>query len=605
MYLHKCGLALFALGCALILGGCEEFDMVHSPGETYRISARVDAELVDNCGIVGASSHVRPYFINSVSNDPDVAGLSVFLRSPGGDAVSKKVRYSLGVPSRRDELTETGSTLDAPEETGGEDDGKENAGSADQSGEFPPPRVSPLRDSLADAPARMARAYLDKPQSEDAGDTILYVNLLNNELPPFLLPEDLEIGQYSLVFQLMGEREILHQVEKPLYYLGDAEFAQEDVQTYLPGLSGGAHIVSPGTMILLETRVAADKRLAPYVIWYNGKKRIGEGMLIGGSSHLMWAAPTQTGFHAIRAEVFPFRPQGNAREIPAGKVKELSLPVSPRQGGKGYFKDDADTRIRWYQFSGTLEDAKAPGDTSRQIQTQNGAFPRWLPQGGIYGLALEAGDVYHLPQQNFDLPEGFVGRGRFMLRFAPLAEGLIFSGTFRQGSSQSDAATLELTYIRDELVLSFTAAEERREDRMPVFNAETDGFITTVINFQLAEGHFYAGLGPDAVFSPEQGIALTQPLSGKGSFQLGTDKSFKTEVKNSASITGGGGFANMNFSILGSSNTDIPKAGPLAIIDELALDYTLEENAKTAPEAEPETTGPAEDAPEEQTLALP
>jgi hypothetical protein len=648
MCLHKFRLTLFALGCALILGACGDFNMVLSLGETYRISARADTALLDDCGIIGASSRIRPHFINPISNDPDVTGLSVFLRSSGGDVVSKKVHYSLiqyrqpeqEDPSWTDDFTETGSSPGIPEETGGEAGGKENTGGdtqgtdgksagdqeftgsavqSDKSGKSDfLPQISPRWDTAVDGTARMARVYLDNARSEDTTDIILYVNQLNNELPPFLLPEELELGQYTLVFQLMGDREILHQVEKSLYYLGDAEFTLEDIQTYLPGFSGGAHTVSPGTMVLLETRVVADERLDPYVIWYNGKKRIGEGMLIDGNSRLMWTVPTQTGFHAIWAEIFPFPPQGKAREVPAGKVKELSLPVSSKQAGKGYFDAGADTFIRWYQFPGNLEDAKAPGNTSQQIQPQNGVFPQWLPQGGIYGLALEAGDVYNLPRQSFDLPEGAVGRGRFMIRFAPLGEGVIFSGTFQQGSSPSDAVVLELVYTRNELVLRFTAAGEKRENRRPVFHAETDGFITAVIHFQLEKGHFYAGLGLDyaEVFNPDQGITLVQPLSGGGSFQLGMNKPV---------ITGDGDSSNPD-----SSNAGSPAARPLAIIDELALDYTLAENGNTpvpapdiflvsppreavsalselpveaAQEPEPETTGPVKDSPEERAAA--
>jgi hypothetical protein len=687
--------------------------MVLSPGETYRISARVDTEMLDNCGIITESSLIRPYFINPVSGDPDIISVSVFLRSSDGEVVSKKVRYSLARyrqpeqenPSPDDGGTETGAngdpaagtgagtgieSPDPAEEFGNEDDGTAEAGqtgteNAGDPGSAAPtdqpggstgnpagkssgsgtsgssnesnsgPQIIQRWNAATDAPPRMARVFLDNPRSEEAVDTILYVNTLNNELPPFQLPEDLEIGQYSLVFQLTGEREILHQVEKPLYYLRDAEFTLEDIQTYLPSLSGDAHIVSPGTMILLETRVVADQRLAPYVVWYNGKKRIGEGILIDGSSRLMWTAPTQTGFHAIRAEVFPFRPTMNVRDAPAGKIKELSLPVSSKQEGKGYFNVDAGTLIRWYQFPGNLDDAKAPGDTGRQIQPKNGVSPRWLPQGGIYGLALETGELYHLPRQSFDLPEGAVGRGRFMLRFAPLGEGLVFSGLFQQGGSPTEGAALELTYTRDELVLSFTAGGEKREDRKPVFNVETDGFITVIINFQLETDHFYAGLGSDAleVFSPELGIALTQPLSGGGSFQLGTDKPVKTEKKTttsaasggalaggtasggsasggaaaggtSGSVSGGaagsvvasgtsaGGSANGDSSnggkADGSTNTGSAaastKPGPLAIIDELALTYTVE--LTTLAENDEAAAGDEEPlSPEDETEAVP
>jgi hypothetical protein len=644
----KPGISIIIACVALGLTACGEFDTVLSSGETYRVSARVEGFLLDTYGVVGETSLIRPYFANSVSGDPDIIGLAVFLKSSTGEIISKKVLYTLeGSPSQdtaeldpwipADETadyTETG--LDDPEtarldgsgdtktitetetdidlddtDTPGdtETDTRKAAEQGDSSGvsleirSKKDPAAGARLISSGDTPARMVRTLIDNPLSEEAPDTLFYVSRLDNNLPAFLLPEDLEIGQYTLAFQLLGEREILHRDEKPFYYLGDAEFTLEDIQTYLPSVSEGSHIAAPGTMILLEVRVTADERLAPYVIWYNGKKRIGEGILNDGAHRLMWTAPAQTGFHALRAEVFPFRPRSGSRAGPAGKTRELSLPVSTKYEGKGYFSPKADSLIQWYQFSGNLEDTKVPGNTNHQLRPKNGVFVKWRPYGGIYGLALEAEDLYTLPGAPFVLPEASWGRGQFLLRLAPLGEGVILSGGFRLVNSPSEALTLELSYIQDQLVLTFSAGKETREDRLPLSPSRSEEFITAVINFQLEGEHFYGGLSltDTAVFSPEKSITLSQPLSGEGSFRLGTEKPPAARQKSTAAAAPAAAPSTGSSEQTASSDTAAAAAvrqntGPIAVIDELALTYAVELMVFTEDPGEDEDTEQPEDS---------
>jgi hypothetical protein len=111
-------------------------------------------------------------------------------------------------------------------------------------------------------------------------DLIVEAARMEGDLTPFLLPEGLEIGQYKLVFQVLGDQGVLNRIEKTIYYVADALFSLNAFTAYLPGGIEGSSIVPPGTDVMLEVQIAADKRLEPYVVWYNGKKRIGEGGVV-------------------------------------------------------------------------------------------------------------------------------------------------------------------------------------------------------------------------------------------------------------------------------------------------------------------------------------
>jgi hypothetical protein len=379
----------------------------------------------------------------------------------------------------------------------------------------------------------------------------------------------------------------LYRVEKPVYYIADAEFTLNDIQTYRPDFADGSSpLIPPGTNIILEAQVVADKRLSPYVVWYAGKQRIGEGSLSNGSSQLLWKVPQQSGFHSIRVEVFPFNPgsqvSGRTQTIP-GKIKELSLPISSKYEGRGYFAQNAETLIRWYQLRGDLHDTTAAdGD----LAAQNKTAPKWQPHISNYGLAVGPQDVYILPEVIF-LPLrtgtsaspsgdtiGGISRGQILLRFAPVSEGVIFSGRFTRSrtSAVNDTAVpaLELSWSGTELLLNVTAGDESYEERIP--QTFSGGFITAVINVQFDADRLSAGLQLDsAQFKPgEHAVTLPEPLNGKGVFQIGGGSGVNSGARNSAA------------------------SSPAAIISELGISSIPEQIVLAAetPAIPPEDTAP-------------
>jgi hypothetical protein len=295
------------------------------------------------------------------------------------------------------------------------------------------------------------------------GEDLIPTAQMDRELPLFPLPENLEIGFYRMIFQVLGgERKIFSKTEKTIFYLADADYSIDEIAAYLPGYSSGSYLIAPGTVVMLEARLSSGKSLDPYVIWYDGKKQIGEGKSV------FWDIPEEDGFRVLRAEIFPFPPLGGGApgggapdaepgEKARGKTKELSLPVSiqgdapnyfsPRENGNGEF-------ARHYLFAGDLRDSLDPLG-NRALAKEGDEAPLWIGSGRIYGLAVGPMDTYLIPPG--ENPEN----REFRFRCKLLRDGSVFSVFFRDSP-----AKLELFVEQGFLVLTFNAegGEEKRTE---------------------------------------------------------------------------------------------------------------------------------------------
>jgi hypothetical protein len=355
-------------------------------------------------------------------------------------------------------------------------------------------------------------------------DEIILVRDLDQYLPTFRIIEELDIGRHNLVFQVMGEKEILYRTFKPIYFIGDAVFTLGDIQSFLPVAVTGGRLVPPGINVMLETKTSADPRLDPYVIWYNGKKIIAQGRLSGGANSLLWKTPEQTGFHNIRAEVFPLLPGDRMPGNMIGKIKELSLPVSLKSEGVQRFNDSSGEFINWYQLWGTLNDAKAPNSPDRSLVALYAQAPRWIPFGGIYGLLVGQDDSYTLPGMPFKLSADEQGTGRILFHLAALSEGAISNISFADREAEdSPRAELDLSFAGDALLLRIASDDTFREELLELNGDEANGFITLVVEFTIAPDHLDAELrlenpaGTTGLLS----IPLAAPSSGEGVIRLG------------------------------------------------------------------------------------
>jgi hypothetical protein len=382
------------------------------------------------------------------------------------------------------------------------------------------------------------------------------------------------------VFQVMGEKEVLYRTFKPIYFIGNAKFTLGEIQSFLPVAITGGRLIPPGINVMLGTEISADPRLDPYIIWHNGKKILAQGRLSEGANYLLWKTPEQTGFHSIRAEVFPLLPSDRMPGNMIGKIKELSLPVSLKSEGIRYFSDPSGEFINWYQLWGTLEDAKAPNNSERRLASLYSQAPRWIPLGGMYGLLVGRDDIYILPGAPFKLSADEQGTGRILFRLAAFSEGVMAHIRFAGGEITAQAGAQETTPAGTaELVLSFTgealtlriaSGDVFREESLALSGDETKGFITLIVEFTIARDRLDAELrleDPAGTTGPLS-IALAAPISGEGSVRFG-----------SAEYTG---------QRRGAKQSDLNEAGKYGtmILNELALSYARLSDPRNEEEAE-------------------
>jgi hypothetical protein len=629
------GILLISLVFAACGGG---MDSVFSSGGTYyRVNAMVNKNSLESYSIIRKGDEIHPYFVNSVNNDPDIMGLTVYLQTLSGEVVSSRVQYTLkdeneenqaeldpalefgpetpgaaeetlpggaeGVPPGTREageqtVPETGAepAPEGPPETGEAGDRGVPETSGEPAAASPSPAVSeggtgegapeknPSEEAAPAEPQGQTETAREPgspelPLAETAAEEavqelVIHVRELDRDLPAFPLPENLEIGRYIMVFQVLGAKDTLYKSEIPCYFLGDAELVLEDISSFLPGVSSGAHLIPPGINIMLEALIGSDSRLDPYLIWYSGKKVIAQGRLADGANYLFWRAPRQTGFQTLRVEVLPFQPFQNTR----GMIKELSLPISPKYENLGYFSGMADQYDLWYKFEGNLEDTNAQTDSRKMLVAQGARRLHWRPGGGIYGLVVGPEDIYQLPGTPFALPEKERGSGRILFRFKPLAGGTVFKAVFRTVGNSPDVLELYLSYYNGALVFDITLASEEYEKIAIPVPAGAEDYITAAVNFEIRQDRFTAQLEIENLgkFTEKKTVPLTSPLSGLGTFQLGESP------RTGAGLNGETEGNNLSYAQL---NTRLP----VFILDELAVLYTRKPDIEEeVPEADAE-----------------
>jgi hypothetical protein len=462
---------------------------------------------------VGQNSDVYPYFKNSLVNDPDVRGLVVFLRNAQGEQVSGKFHYSLVV----------------------------EAGDKPESEDAVP----------EEEPGGSGEAQIDAPSQIESLVTFIQVPRLDQRLPAFIIPEELPIGYYTMVFQVLGQKDVLYRTEKSIYYIADAEFELTDLQSYLPDVLGGGRLPSPGDNVLLEAFINADERLSPYVVWYSGKQNISEGYVSEGAARLIWKVPEQPLFHTIRAEVFPIMPNERSRRSITGKIKELLVPVSPNDRKKNAV-EERESFTHWYDFGGTLEDANNPGEYD--LVPLGTTAPNWEPHAGLYGLSIAPGDQYEIPVSFTALNQNEQGHGRIKLQFASLGKGTVLDLSLMADSS--DVIGITVSVAEAGLVLSLEAGEDRYEE---ILEPAGEGYSSILFEYRISSRY----------------VEVELSLNNAAAVSL------KPEV--SASLTGTGTLR------LGGSELAENKAETIVIINELRTIYNIQ-RSPWAPDQEPPET---------------
>jgi hypothetical protein len=500
MCIHRVKRAIFGAGIiVLLIAACNQLDTVLPSGGTYQVDAINGGFSLNDYSVIAAGDTVRPYFVNPVTNDPDMRALVLYVEDSQGGILGSRVIYS----------PDSGSVL------------------------LPPFRGERVSDT-AKGDGGSAGAVLQ----ED--DVTVPVKNFAGKLPPFPLPDKLEIGAYSLIFEIRGEQTVLNRISQPFHYIGDRKFTTGEIRYYLPEFNEHSRMASPGLTVMLEAQVDYGEGLDPYIVWYNGKNNIGEGFAAAGAVRLLWAVPPRSGFHTIRAEFFPSEPRAGQK----GKIKEFSLPVSQKnKAGSGPAAGDY---LYWYRFAGDLLDAKT-GRGLNPVQEDKASLS-WYPAGQVYGLVLDKGESYEAPSHFLNLSENGGDRLGFFIRALPLEDGNIFSarlGSFLWVNLSLEGEVLFLD-LKEQNQTSRISKAFPDSERGPAF---TGVFITVKFDKSRVSaslelglpdeaGGSWPGMGDDELSDgmPIQNpaewaeIDLGLPLSGEMRSWIGADPESRPEA---------------------------------------------------------------------------
>ena len=262
----------------------------------------------------------------------------------------------------------------------------------------------------------------------ESDEILIPVTSLDDSLPSVPIPSNFPVGRYTMVSQVMRGKEILQRTEKAFYYMGGTGFSYDGINVHLPGITENSQIIPRGMTVMLEAKIEFNSQIDPYIIWYNGRKKISEGRYSEGAGYLLWTAPEQSGFYSVTAEVFP----SNNYSGLSGYQKEISLLVSTKTTDVHLVSSNVPQLVYWYTFEGNLNDSKllisplAAANPDRSLKPSSNSKPQWLSVNGVYGLAAGYDQSYSLPALANDNDVSGGNSWQTLFRFKPINDGGLF-----------------------------------------------------------------------------------------------------------------------------------------------------------------------------------
>ena len=394
-------------------------DTIMPSASNYKVNVQINSLTLDDCSFVTSSDTIRPFFEDSVSNDQDVTGLMVFLKNSGGSVIGNRVLYSLV---------------------------QENA---------------------------------DDPDAA-SDDVVILVKNLDDFMPSFPMPKNLQPAMYTMVTQVMNGKNVLQRVEKSFYYINSIDFAYKGISVYLPGVTESSQLIPKGTVVMLETNIDFTDSIDPYIVWYEGKNIINEGKYSNGAGQLFWKAPEQSGFFYLRAEVFPVKTGDKL----AGYKKDISLLVSSIAIDVHMVLNNIHQLVHWYTLDGSLNDSKMIASAERALKPADRASPVWKGKNGTYGLLTGYENTVSLPKVR--IPEGNTAKTwQALFRFNSVNDGELFSVSF--GSS---GVRMHLFKENTDIILTITSPSKTVSQNysLPEKSNEpgyADSYIAAGLNFSV------------------------------------------------------------------------------------------------------------------------
>jgi len=488
----------FSVYIAAFFGSCDAMDALLPSAGTYKINVQINGAPLDECSYARYNDKISPYFMEPVSNDPDITALMVFLKDSKENIVGWKVLYDIDPDAEKIKETQAKEEKDVEEST---------------------EEISKDAENPADS--------ITVPLKYKNGDEfIIPVLSLDKELPSFPIPHDLPVGRYTMVSQIMSGKDILQRTEKTFFYLGKTVFSYKGVNTYLPGIADSLQLIPKGTIVMLEADLEFDRKLDPYIIWYDGKKVIDEGFYSKGAGQVFWEAPEQSGFFSLRAEIFP---HDNFEGL-TGYCKDISLLVSSKEIDLHLISENISELENWYKFEAGLKDAKMPSSSERVIKQDAGKKIMWMGMNGTYGLASGYNNIFSLPKT------AVLNRNnewQILLRFNTVNSGGVFSVMFGSAGSvqmhfyvDGNNLTLILTSPLKTVsqTISLPSLPEETHENEPVVYKDLK-YFTAGVSFSVLPGMLKAQIniagdfiGGDSVSKP---IILDAEIENEFQIMLG------------------------------------------------------------------------------------
>jgi len=518
MCLQKSARIFLFITILAVLAGCGMDAILPSTG-TYKINAKIKDASLDDFSLVSSKDKIQPFFEEPVSEDPDITELVVFLKDTRGVVTGYKVTYSLTYSDKdnnkesetelqpKQDDSKTDSKTDTKTETKTETEKKTGEGSTTTTA-----TTTKTGEEKKDAVPEKIDIPNNVEYVKKDNEIIFPVKSLDDALPFLPLPSDLPIGKYTMVFQVLSKNTILFKYEKPLFYLADAELSFDGIQVNLPGVAESSQFIQNGNTILLDIDLEYDSRLEPYVVWYNGKKIIDEGLVSDGAGSLLWKAPEQNGFVSLRAEVFPSWEKTGL----VGYQKGISLLVSSKEIDMHLLSEETPSLVQWYIFEGALNDSAAKDSEEKAIESVGKNKPVWMPANGTYGLASGLDNSFRLP--NIPTNNGDEN-WQIITRFKPLSEGEIFSVQ----PAGASGVTMTLSKKKSNLVLTLVSSSKAYSESLRLPD-ERDSFVTVSVKFIIQSGRLSAKMAFVKPSNVKDYINKNEPVINPISMEADSDK---------------------------------------------------------------------------------
>jgi hypothetical protein len=79
---------------SFIIVSCTDISSVIPQSSTYKVALYIDNTPLETNGLINTQKTIKPVFVNSVANDPDVQGLSITIKNLQNEEVSSEILYA-------------------------------------------------------------------------------------------------------------------------------------------------------------------------------------------------------------------------------------------------------------------------------------------------------------------------------------------------------------------------------------------------------------------------------------------------------------------------------------------------------------------------------